>query len=332
MKRRSLLGTAVACATGVIARPTLGAEADEKLTYTPKSNAPRLPRREYGKTGLKVSVIGFPGYALRDTTPKEQPQVNRLIAETIERGVNFFDVAAEYGNAEEAVGPALVPYRKELFLSSKTAQRTAEGAAAELKRSFERLHTDYLEVYNLHHIGSVKEDVDVAFGKGGAMETLMAAKKDGRVRHLGFSAHSVEAALAALDRYDFDSAVFPINFATMTKGKWGPPIIERCQKKGVAIFALKALARQHWPKDDPKRSAYPICWYQPVTDLDEAEYALRFTLSQPVVAALPPSSDRLHRLAMMLAMDFKPLSDDEQKLAAKLAENLDPVFKVEKPA
>jgi predicted aldo/keto reductase-like oxidoreductase len=328
MRRREFLGTvSAAFATGMITRRASSAPIDEALARGPKSNAPRLPMREYGKTGIQLSIIGFPGFALRDTTEKDQAGTNRLVAETIERGVNYFDVAAQYGNAEAVLGPALQPYRKQIFLSSKTSKRTADEAAKELDRSLERLKTDYLDVYNLHHIQHLDRDVDVAFGKGGAMEVFVQAKKEGRVRHLGFSAHSVEAAFAAMDRYDFDSAIFPINFACIMKGNWGKQIIERCQAKGVAMFALKSLARQQWPKDDPKRGNYPICWYQPLTDLDEAEMSVRYTLSQPIVAALPPASDRLHRLAMMLGMDFQPITAEQEKKLAQLAEGLNPVFK-----
>ncbi|NLX20588.1 MAG: aldo/keto reductase [Phycisphaerae bacterium] len=332
MRRRQFLGTlGAALATGAFARRTPAQTAgesatEERLADGPRSNAPRLPMREYGKTGIKLSIIGFPGFAMRDTTHNDRDRTNRLVAETIERGVNFFDLAAQYGNAEEVMGPALQPYRRQVFVSSKTAKRTAEEAAKELDCSLERLKTDYLDAYNLHHIQHMDKDVDVAFGKGGAMELLIQAKKEGRVRHLGFSAHSIEAAFAALDRYDFDSAIFPINYPSAMKGKWGPQIIERCQAKGVAMFALKALARQQWPQDDPRRSSYPICWYQPITDLDEAELGLRYTLSQPIVAALPPSSDRLHRLAMILAMDHRPITPEEEQRLAALAEGLDPVF------
>ncbi len=328
MRRRDFLGVtagAAASLTGIITRRAAADEVNAAIAAGPKSNAPRLPRREYGKTGVQLSIIGFPGFALRDTT--DLSVADRLVSESIERGVNYFDVAADYGNAEAMVGPALGSRRRDVFLSSKTAKRTAAEAAAELKRTLERLHTDHLDLYNLHHIQSMEKDIDVAFGKGGAMEVLAQAKKDGKVRFLGFSAHGIEAAFAAMDRYDFDSAIFPINFASIYQGNWGRQIIDRCTEKGVAMFALKALARQQWPKDDPKRKAYPICWYQPLTELDEAELGLRFTLSQPIVAALPPSSDRLHRLAMTLGMDFKPLKPEEEPAVKKMAEGLNPVFK-----
>ena len=115
------------------------------------------------------------------------------------------------------------------------------------------------------------------------METFIEARKSGQVRHLGFSAHSVKAALAALDRFEFDSILFPVNFATYEKGAFGPQIMEAARAKGVARLALKAMARQNWPEgSDEERKKYPKCWYQPLTDPHEAELALRFTLSQPL--------------------------------------------------
>ena len=159
------------------------------------------------------------------------------------------------------------------------------------------------------------------------MEFLMAAKKAGQTRHLGFSAHSIEAAQAALERYDFDSVLFPINFATYLKGRFGPQIIDLARSKGVAILALKALARQVWPKKDPHRKTYAHCWYQPLTDPHEAELGLRFTLSQPVTAAIPPGEEALFRLALDLATRFKPLTDQEHSELEALAASLTPLFK-----
>ena len=156
------------------------------------SNPALIPRREYGKTGVKLSIVGFGGIVIAGA---EQEHANRVVAEAVERGVNYFDVAPTYGDAEVVLGPALEPYRKNVFLACKTTQREREGAEAELKQSLERLRTDHFDLYQLHGIMSVEKDVDIAFGKGGAMEVFIEAKKSGQVRHIGFSAHSVEAAI-----------------------------------------------------------------------------------------------------------------------------------------
>ena len=290
------------------------------------SNAPRLPRRKYGKTGVELSVIGLGGIVVMRA---EQAHADRVVAEAVERGVSYFDVAPTYGDAEERLGPALEPYRKDVFLACKTTQRRREGAEAELKRSLERLRTDHLDLYQFHNIMSVEEDVDVVFSKGGAMEVFTEAKKTGQVRHLGFSAHSEEAALAMMDRYDFDSALFPINFATYYKGKFGPQVIRTAQSKGMSLLVLKALARQTWPEGDPQRQKYSKCWYQPTTDRREAELALKFALSQPVTAAVSPGEESLFWLALDLAMDFSPITPQEEEELKALAATLNPIFKAE---
>ncbi|HOW69177.1 MAG TPA: aldo/keto reductase [Phycisphaerae bacterium] len=322
MNRRTFLQSAAASAAAFAAGQAESTEttpADEP----PSGNAPTLPRREYGQTGIKLSVVGFGGLVV---SSMEQKHANRLVAEAVERGVNYFDVAPTYGNAEEVLGPALEPYRKKAFLACKTTQRRRDGAAAELDRSLKRLRTDHFDLYQLHAIADVTKDLDAAFAKGGAMEVFIEARKSGRLRHLGFSAHSIEAAVAAMDRYDFDSVLFPVNFASFLKNDWGPRILEKARAKGVARLALKALARQKWPQDAPDRSKYSRCWYQPLTDRREAELGLRFTLSQPVTAAVSPGEEVLLRMMIELAMNFRPIGGGEEAELKTLAAKLTPVF------
>jgi predicted aldo/keto reductase-like oxidoreductase len=289
----------------------------------PASTPPgRLPRRPYGKTGIDLSIIAFGGILVMNV---EQDRANRLVAEAVEKGVNYFDVAPTYGNAIRQLGPALAPYRKDVFLACKTTERTASGAEKELKESLAGMKTDHFDLYQLHALTDLKKDVDAVFAPGGAMETFLAAKKDGRVRHLGFSAHSEEAAIAALGRYDFDSILFPFNFACWLKGGFGPKVMEKAQAKGAARLALKALARQKWP-NETDRKAWPKCWYQPLTDPHETSLALRYTLSLPVTAAVPPGEEPLWRLALDTALDLKPLTDSDRADLKSLADSLKPIF------
>ena len=288
------------------------------------SNPAQLPRRAYGKTGIELSIIGFGGIVVMMA---EQDRANRVVAEAVERGVNYFDVAPGYFDAEVKLGPALEPYRKNVFLACKTGQRTYEGVKTELKRSLERLRTDYLDLYQHHALIDLKKDVDVVFEKDGAMEAFVEAKREGKVRYLGFSAHTVEAAFAAMDRYDFDSVLFPFNFGAYLGGKFGPQVIARAQEKGVARLALKALARQQWTKDHPLRETYKKCWYEPLTDPREAELALRFTLSQPITAALPPGEESLFRMALDFGMRFRPITPEEEKELREKAAGLDVIFR-----
>jgi aryl-alcohol dehydrogenase-like predicted oxidoreductase len=193
-----------------------------------------------------------------------------------------------------------------------------------LENSLKTLHTDHFDLYQLHAVTEVGKDIDAVIAKGGAMETLIEAKKEGRVRYLGFSAHSVEAAVAAMDRFAFDSILFPVNFAMYEKGNFGPQIMEKAQAKGLTRLALKAMALQKWSSDDaPGRKRFPKCWYEPIADLELASPALRFTLSQPVTAAIPPGEESLFRLALMIALRYTPITPEEVEdlkgIAAKLA-------------
>jgi aryl-alcohol dehydrogenase-like predicted oxidoreductase len=265
----------------------------------------RLERRSLGRTGEKLSVIGFGGIVVRDATTKEAAQ---RVREAIDAGCNYFDVAPSYGNAEDMLGPALEPHRKGVFLACKTQGRTRAAAQAELEGSLRKLRTDHFDLYQ-HHAVTKKADVEAILGPGGAMEAFEAARKAGKVRFLGFSAHSVEAALALMDGATFDAILFPVNYATWHAGGFGPQVLARAQEKGMGILCLKALAKQPWPEGATKR--YPKCWYEPFDTLDEARPALRFTLSHPVTAAIPPGDETIFRMALKLGAEFQPLSAAE---------------------
>jgi aryl-alcohol dehydrogenase-like predicted oxidoreductase len=311
---------AAALSTVALAAGKVWGQASE---HVKASNAPALSRRPFGGTGIQLSIIGMGGIVVRDAG---QDHANRVVAEFVERGVNYYDVAPSYGDAEDKLGPAIEPYRKSIFLACKTGKRTRDEASAELERSLKKLRTDHFDLYQLHAVTDVAKDIDAVFAKGGAMEALIEAKKSGRVRHLGFSAHSVEAAVAAMDRFDFDSILFPVNFATYYAGHFGPQIMEKAQSKGLARLALKALAREKWTEGHPDKKLYSKCWYQPLTDRHEAELALRFTLNQPVTAALPPGEESLFRLALDLAANIPPLTEVETQELQALAAGLNPVF------
>ena len=327
MKRREFIKKSTVAAGSITASRILRGNsvimADEIQRSSYSTNPARLPQREYGNTAVKLSIIGFGGMVVKDA---RQQHANRVVAESFEKGVNYFDVAPTYGDAELKLGPALEPYRKKVFLACKTTQRKREGATAELKESIKRLRTDYFDLYQLHAITDVKKDVDTVFAKGGAMEVFIEAKKQEQIRYLGFSAHSEQAALAAMERFDFDSILFPINFATFYKGNFGPRVIAAAKSKGLARLALKSLARQRWPQGDPSRKEYPKCWYQPLTEREEARLGLYFTLSQPVTAAIPPGDKSLFRMAVDLAMNFKPISKDDLEKVKQMAKSLNPIF------
>lgn len=277
-----------------------------------------MEKRPFGETGEHLSILGLGGIVVRGL---EQTEANRYVAMAYERGVNYFDVAPSYGDAEEKLGPALEPYRDDVFLACKTGKRDAVGSAEELEHSLERLRTDHVDLYQLHGLGDLA-DVEKAFGPGGALETLTAAKRDGKTRFLGFSAHSMEAAVAALSRFSFDSMLLPINFVCWMKG-WGPEAFAAAQSKGVARLALKSIARTSWPGEEKK---HPKCWYEPYDDPAKASLAFRWTLSQDVTAAVSPGQHDLLPMMLDLAEEFHPITPAEEEELRAMAAPLTPIF------
>jgi aryl-alcohol dehydrogenase-like predicted oxidoreductase len=277
-------------------------------------------RRQYGNSGIDLSIVGIGGVVVMGM---EQSDADRICREAFDRGVNYFDVAPSYGDAEERMGPAIRGLRDRIFLACKTAMRTKAEAAAELRESLRRLQTDHFELYQLHALGSV-EEVETCFGPGGAMEAFVEAREAGLVRYLGFSAHSSEAALLAMDRFDFDSILFPFNYTTYYQADFGPQVLERAQQRGAARLALKAMARRPWPEGAPRKQKN--CWYEPFTDPAEGELALRWTLSLPITAAIPPGDPEIFRMALDFAERFTPLTEEEQKAVMERVAQNTPLF------
>jgi predicted aldo/keto reductase-like oxidoreductase len=310
MDRRDFLGTAAA----LTATAAYGAVAP-------------LPRRVY-KDGIDLSIIAFGGIVVCGLSQKEG---SRRVAEAYGRGVNYFDCAPSYfdGEAEIKLGEALGPYRNKVFLAEKTTRRDAKGAREELERTLQRFHTDHVDLYQFHAVGSM-EDVDKILAPAGAAETFLAARKEGKVRHLGFSAHHAPAALRLMDALELDSVLFPVNVNAWENGGFGPQILAKAKAKGMARMALKALAFGKWPADMKESDRkYPKCWYQPIDDREMARLALRFTLNQEITAAVPPGDERIFDLALELASAPLPkLSAAELAGLKTRVSSLEPVFRV----
>jgi aryl-alcohol dehydrogenase-like predicted oxidoreductase len=323
MRRRDFLKKGTAAAGLAASQKTLQPLARAQQ-QTPSQLSP-VPKRWLGKTGTELSIIALGGVAVMDTT---QAFANNLVAEAFDRGINYFDVAPSYGNAQERLGPALAPYRKRVFLACKTLARDKAGAAAELDQSLKLLRTDHVDLYQFHALTKM-EDLERALGTDGAMETFLAARKAGKIRFIGFSAHSVETALAALDRFHFDTLLFPTNFVLFSQANFGPQVLARARQKGMGILALKAMAKTKWPasmKENQRPNSK--CWYQPCAVPEEASLALRWTLSQPITAAVPPGDEQLFRLAMDVAQRFEPLPEEEQKALVARAAGVEPLFRL----
>jgi aryl-alcohol dehydrogenase-like predicted oxidoreductase len=278
--------------------------------------------RPYGTTGIDLSIVAMGGIVVMGV---DQSEADRRTREAFDRGVNYFDVAPSYGDAEERLGPALVGMRDDVFLACKTMERTREGAEREMQSSLRNLQTDHFDLYQLHAVSSI-EEAQACLASGGAIETLLKAREDGLVKYLGFSAHSAEAAVFLMDEFPFDSILFPFNYTTYHHGEFGPQVLAKAQEKGVARLALKAMARRPWP-EGADRSIAQNTWYEPHTDPREAELALRWTLSLPITAAVPPGDPNLFRMALDFADRFTPLTEQEAADIVTLARQNEPIFR-----
>lgn len=281
-----------------------------------------IARRPY-RDGVELSILGFGGMV---AVGMAQEAVNQITAESIERGVNYFDVAPFYGDgeAEKKLGIALEPYRGSVFLACKSLERSGAGLRKELDRSLKRLRTGHFDLYQ-HHAVMTLSEVEEIFLPGGAADALTKAREQGKVRFIGFSAHSVEAALAMLGRFPFDSILFPVNYVCYARGNFGPQVLEKARDKGAARLALKSMAMGPWRKGEEHR--FPKSWYRPIEDPALARSALRFTLSEDVTAAIPPGEEPLFRMALDLAADLPPLPAEERAALLESTRGMKPLLR-----
>jgi aryl-alcohol dehydrogenase-like predicted oxidoreductase len=322
MDRRSFMKTGSAATVASILGPELWAQLNEAVADGTKP----LPRRPLGKTGESLSIIGLGGIVVMGG---EQKDADARVREAIDRGVNYFDVAPTYGRgeAEQKLGPALKPYRDKVFLACKTQKRDRAGAEAELDASLKQLQTDHFDLYQMHAISDVEKDVKRALAPGGAVEAFVEARKQGKVRFLGFSAHSAEAALAAMESGAFDTILYPVNFVCHERGRFDQEVLKAAEARGMGRLALKAMALTRWPKEMKRRDrSQPKCWYQPVDDPALVALALRWTLAQGVTAALPPGDENLFRLALNVASLEAELAPEEVTALRAVAAKHDPIF------
>lgn len=286
-----------------------------------KERGVEMQKRMLGKTGEMLTVVGFGGILVMN---EEQPVADRLVARAVEElGINYFDVAPSYGDAEIKLGPALEPYRKQVFLACKTGERLAEGAQRELDQSLRRLRTDHVDLYQFHAV-SKPEDVAQITGPGGALEVFLKAREQGKARYLGFSAHSEDAAIELMKHLDFDSVLYPVNWTSWLKEGFGPKLFKAAQEKGMGILALKAMAKRRWQEGEPRK--WPKCWYSPVDTYEEAVLGLRFTLSKGVTAAVSPGHAQFLEWMCEAEKTLTPLTAPDEAALAERAHELAAIF------
>ena len=233
MQRRTFIGGMAAGAMVGLGRPGTHAHAATKV------KAGDIPMRVFGKTGEKLTVIGQAGGALRLVSEEDAKAIVLL---AYDLGINYFDNAHIYwdGHAEEVYGKVLRPFRKKVFITTKTLQRTREAAEAELHLSLKRLQTDYVDLWQIHSVDE-KEEVRQIFGPRGAVEAFEAAKKAGKCRFIGFTGHrDPYVHLEMLKAYDkYDTILMPLHIADPAYLSFEKLVLPVALEHGLGIQGMK---------------------------------------------------------------------------------------------
>ena len=248
---------------------------------------------QLGKTDIRISAVAYGGIVSAGfydniLYPAEgQESSDRYVAWAVEHGVNYFDVAPGYGDAQKQLGISLEPYRKQVSLACKTACRDRKNAEKDLEESLKLLKTDCFDVYQLHGVSSM-EEVDRACGPGGVME-MMRTLKD---RYVGFTAHSEDAALEMIRLYPFDTVLFPFNWFMNLEHGMGNRLLAALKERGIGILGMKAFIERRW-EDGEDRGCFPKSWCKPINPDEEPEFgiaAMKYALSLGVNTLIPPGN------------------------------------------
>lgn len=282
-----------------------------------------MEKRVLGRTGHTSTIMTLGGAALRPDTPNA---AEAFVRDAFARGVNHVDIAPTYGSgkAEILLGQWLPEYREDVFLACKTGQRTRQAAAAELARTLQRLHTDIIDLYQLHGLDTL-EGLDLVLSDEGALTAIREAQEQGVVRYIGITSHDPSTIMKALSAFDFDTVLLPVNYVLHTHPQPHndfTPVLTVAKQRNLGVIAMKTVAKGPWP---PGERSYR-CWYQPFDTGREVEEAVRFTLSQAVTTAATCSDLRIAKLMLDVAEQFSPMDAAEQAALCQNAVNETPLF------
>lgn len=217
------------------------APRNEPMETASGSESSPLPRRPLGRTGRDVTLFGLGGEGVLRTNGRAGEAV-RVIHRALDQGVNYFDTAPAYSSSRDYLGAALGERRRDIFLASKTHDRTRDGSRRLLDDSLRRLRTDHLDLWQLHDLRTLDE-LDVIFGPGGALEALRAAREAGVVRHLGITGHHDPAVLLeAMRRYDFDTVLVALNAADIHRLPFVTTVLAEAARRGLGVVGMKVCA------------------------------------------------------------------------------------------
>lgn len=250
-----------------------------------------MEQRRLGRIGHLSSVLIYGAAALGEVS---QDEADRSVAEALAAGINHFDTAASYGDAELRLAPWAAQLRRDgHFLATKTGEREADAAWAEFNRSLERLDVDRVDLIQLHAVGDL-EDLDRALGPGGAIEAAIRARDEGLVGAIGITGHGAQAPAThheALRRFPFDTVLSPWNYVLAADPAYRADflaLVAECTRQDVGLMTIKTVSRRNWPQGADQSYA---TWYEPWDDPEHIDACVAFVLRQPGITGLATAGD-----------------------------------------
>ncbi len=321
INRRNFLGTGLAAAAAVTAGNAFAAESDaDPIPVNNSNNQPfnpvtysAMPTHSFGKTGYKVGILSLGGQATLEIAGREE-ESEKIIHRAIDSGINYIDTAASYGRgvSQLNIGRVMKTRRNEVWLSTKTHDRTYDGSMRLLEESLKNLQTDHLDTWQLHNVQR-QDQVDQIFAADGAIKALEKAKAEGMVKHLGITGHFEPLVLLeAIKRYPFDSLLLALNAADVHYLSFKNYLLPEAQKRGIATIGMKVTTRSRmlssWTPP-PLEEQTDARMRTPKPGTISIKEALTYNMSLPVSTTII-GVDNLEQLDenIKIASEFSPLS------------------------
>jgi aryl-alcohol dehydrogenase-like predicted oxidoreductase len=272
--------------------------------------------RRLGRLEHASSVLIYGAAALADA---DQDTADASIQEALDAGINHFDTAADYGNAELRLGPWVAQIRDRIFLATKTHLRDEGEAWAGINRSLERLQTDRVDLIQLHAVGD-EQELDLVTRPGGALHAAVRAREEGLAQAIGITGHGHQAPAThreALRRFPFDTVLTPLNYVLAQDAGYlvdFEALVADAQAHDVGLMIIKAVSRRNWQEQaEPTHTT----WYEPFDDQERVTAAVVWVLSRPEVTGIATPAD-VRLLSLLVEaernLDAMSLSDTEAVL------------------
>jgi predicted aldo/keto reductase-like oxidoreductase len=249
-----------------------------------------VQQRRLGRLGHQSSVLIYGAAALAEV---DQDTADASVRLALDAGINHFDVAASYGEAELRLGPWMPTIRDRIFLATKTGLRDREAAWTQVNRSLERLQTDHLDLIQIHAVGEL-EELDLVTRPGGSLEAVVRAREEGLAGAIGITGHGHQAPathLEALARFPFDTVLTPLNYVLGQDPAYVADyqaLVAEVQAQDAGLMIIKAASRRNWP--EPVEHGYST-WYEPFDDQERITAAVAWVLSHPEVTGIATPGD-----------------------------------------